>query len=457
MTNTPIDFEERIIREASNTASRLRFIQDRKQLALTKLKDLSFPCRKDEDWKYFDFNDILGFDQNAQGSQIEAKDLAALIDKYVYRETVSNLIVTIDGNYSKEHSNFKSDQIKIINFNKAEEIEAKPELKSIAERFFAQNLEQETKYFKTINTVLMDSGFLLYIEKNYNSESPIQVLHISTKTNFNQIRSLIYAGTNSHTNLIVNYIGHQTSKHLTNAVIETYLDQGAKLKLDKIQNESKQSTCLYNLEASLYRNSKFEFNSFSFGAKSSRDDINISLNGEAAEASINGLYVVNGDRKSHHKVVINHNAPHTQSSQLFKGILQDQSRAEFNGLIEVTRAAQKTNALQLNRNLLLSDLAHVDSRPQLNILADDVKCAHGSTVGNISQEELFYLNSRGLSDLEAKAILTYSFCQEVIDKISIESGRNYASNLAFASLGASHHGTLETLAENTKFKRSRYD
>jgi Fe-S cluster assembly protein SufD len=102
-------------------------------------------------------------------------------------------------------------------------------------------------------------------------------------------------------------------------------------------------------------------------------------------------------------------------------------------------------------------LAHVDSRPQLNILADDVKCAHGSTVGNISQEELFYLNSRGLSDLEAKAILTYSFCQEVIDRISIKSGRNYASNLAFASLGASHHATLETLAENTKFKRSRYD
>ncbi|MDA1021387.1 MAG: Fe-S cluster assembly protein SufD [Cyanobacteria bacterium] len=457
MTKTPIDFEEKIIRDASNTISQLRFIQDRKQLALTKLKDLNFPSGKDEDWKYFDFNDILGFNQNVQDQQIEAKDLAALIDKYVYRETVSNLIVTIDGNYSKELSNFKSEQIKIVNFNKAEEIEAQPELKSITEKFFAQNLEQETKYFKTVNTILMDSGFLLHIQKNYNSQSPIQILHISTKANFNQIRSLIYAGANSNTNLIVNYIGHEASKYLTNAVIETYLDDGAELKLDKIQNESKQSTCLYNLEATLCRDSKFEFNSFSFGAKSSRDDININLNGEAADASINGLYVVNGDRKSHHKVVINHNAPHTQSSQLFKGILQDQSRAEFNGLIEVARAAQKTNALQLNKNLLLSDSAHVDSRPQLNILADDVKCAHGSTVGNISAEELFYLNSRGLSDLEAKAILTYSFCQEVIDKISIESGRNYASNLAFASLGASHDGTLEALAENKKFKHSRYD
>ena len=205
------------------------------------------------------------------------------------------------------------------------------------------------------------------------------------------------------------------------------------------------------------RDSDFEFNSFSFGALSSRDDINIDLREEAASAQVNGLYVVNQDRKSHHKVCINHLAAHTESQQLFKGLLQDQARAEFNGLIDVARDAQKINAEQLNNNLLLSKHAHIDSRPQLNILADDVKCAHGSTVGMLDPEELFYLQSRGLTEAEAKAILTYSFCQEIINKIDIESGRNYASNLAFSSLGSSDNQVLASLAGNTKFKHSRYD
>lgn len=447
-----IDFEENVFRLSSKLASDLRFIQDRKQLALTKLKELRFPNNKEEDWKYFNFSDILNFKDDTNAGLTEA-EIASLINKYVYKETSGQLIVTIDGNYRKDLSNFESNDIIVANFNRANELN--PELKSITESLFASGLEQESSYFKTVNTVLMDNGFLLYIKPNSHSDKPVQILHISTKNNFNQIRSLIYAGKNSQTNLIVNYIG--VGQYLTNAVIETKLEAGSRLKLSKIQNDSKEATCLYQLNASLMRDSDFEFNSFSFGAQSSRDDITVDLEQEAANAQVNGLYVVNQDRKSHHKVCINHHAAHTTSQQLFKGLLQDQAKAEFNGLIDVARDAQKINAEQLNNNLLLSSGAHIDSRPQLNILADDVKCSHGSTVGKLNPEELFYLQSRGLTDQEAKAILTYSFCQEIINKIDIESGRNYASNLAFASLGSSKSEVLASLAGNSKFKHSQYD
>jgi Fe-S cluster assembly protein SufD len=144
---------------------------------------------------------------------------------------------------------------------------------------------------------------------------------------------------------------------------------------------------------------------------------------------------------------------------MFKGLLDDSSKAEFNGLINVAKGAFQTDSTQLNKNLLLSEKAHIDSRPQLNILNDDVKCSHGSTVGNLDEEQLFYLESRGLSSEGARAILTYSFCQELIKRISIESARNYASNLAFANISKQEEGSLifSTLAENSKFKRYRVE
>jgi Fe-S cluster assembly protein SufD len=156
---------------------------------------------------------------------------------------------------------------------------------------------------------------------------------------------------------------------------------------------------------------------------------------------------------------VNHRAGHSTSEQLFKGLLQGKSRAEFNGLIEVYRDAQQTNATQLNKNLLLSKDAHIDSRPQLNILADDVKCSHGSTVGSLSAGELFYLQSRGLDEMSAKAILTYSFARELISKIAVESAQNYATNLAFSSLRSQEDdssATLDALADNNRYKKARY-
>lgn len=468
MMDKTLDFQESAIRASSSSISDIDFIQDKQKLALSRLADISFPSRKNEDWKYYDFADILdsGFElqrpsTKEESTGLDKADLVKIVDKFVFRECVENLIVTVNGAYSAALSNFNTEDesIKILNFNNREDLEKNPWAKELSEKFFARGIENEKRYFKTLNTLLMDNGFLLKLADKHKQKAPLQILHISNKNHFHQLRSLIHAGKHSEQEIIVTYVGFEDSQYFTNAVIECHLEDGARLKLDKIQNESKNATRLYNFYASLNRDSNLEFNSFSFGSKSSRDDIEVDIEGSGAHTSVNGLYVLNESRKSYHKVTINHKVPHSTSEQLFKGLLLDKARAEFNGLIEVYKDAQKTDATQLNNNILLSPEAHIDSRPQLNILADDVKCAHGSTIGKLNQEELFYLISRGLSKEEAQIILTYSFCQELIDKISLKSAKNYAANLAFSNMKAENQETNKTLAllaDNSKFKQSRY-
>lgn len=461
-----IDFKEAVIRSSSSSLSEVDFIKDKQVKAVEKLGEINFPHRKQEDWKYYDFADILESEFNIEGSSfaedsgLDDAEIASLIDKYVFRETAENLIVTINGAYSSKFSSFdfSNEEICILNFNKLNEIKSHNHCKSIIKNNFASEINEEPSYFKAINTALINDGFLLAIKENHQSTKPLQVLHISNKNNFNQTRALIHAGKNSKQEIIVSYIGMPNSNYFTNAVIECHLEDGAHLKLDKVQNESSDAIRLYDFKAELNRDCNFVFNAFSFGAKSSRDNICVNLNGPGSHADVNGLYVLNDKRKSHHIVTINHNVPNCTSGQLFKGILQDESRAEFNGLIEVARDAQQTDATQLNKNLLLSNKAHVDSRPQLNILADDVKCAHGSTAGQLSEEELFYLQSRGFEKDYAKSVLTYSFCKELIDKISLESARNYAANLAFSIMSSQETGkeTINNLENNSKFKHGRY-
>ena len=433
-----ISFKEEIMRNSSNALSDIDFIQNKQQEAAKLLSELNFPNKRQEEWKYFDTKDILEFGnlKPSQEQNVSIKDVNELIKKHIFPETTDRLIVTLNGDYNEELSNFKNvgKGLKILNFNKEKNLDK--DCQALVSKYFAT--EGEDRFFKLTNTALMNNGFFLHAEKNHLEEKPIQILHISNSNSFNQLRSLIYLAENSNINLIVTYVGVQGTSYLTNAVIETIVKDGAKLSLNKIQDCSKKSTHLYDLSVKLNKDSELKFSSFNFGAGSTREDINVEIDGSGAHADVNGLYVLNGDRKSHHKVIVDHKAPNATSNQLFKGLLEDNSKAEFNGLIEVRKEAQKTDAQQLNNNILLSDEAHVDSRPQLNIVADDVKCAHGSTTGRASDDALFYLQSRGLDEATAKTILTYSFCQEVIEKISLDSAQNYASALAYESISSSH-------------------
>ena len=187
------------------------------------------------------------------------------------------------------------------------------------------------------------------------------------------------------------------------------------------------------------KNSNFEYNSLDLKANHSRDNIKVDLLEPGAHSDLSGFYILNKDRKAHNIIKVNHLAPNCTSNQLYKGIISDSARAEFNGEINVSEGANGTNATQLNKNLLLSNNAHIDSRPQLSILADDVKCSHGSTVGELDEDEIFYLLSRGIKKDDALAMLTLSFCEEIIQKVTIDSAKQHIRNLTLENLDTKIH------------------
>lgn len=440
--NTQEQYLEEIVKSSKQVSSPIASIQEKQAQALARIKELGFPNKKSESWKYYNPEQILeaNFALNLGNQGISEENKARyqeLISQHVYTETTNSLLVTIDGAFSPKLSNlsaFNQKDLKILNFNDPEQMAAEPESQAIVEKHFAKNIKDENNFFKAINTALMSKGFLLDVKDNFHSENTLHVLHISHSNSFNQTRSLINIGKNAELKIIVNYIGLDDAQYFTNAAIEVFLADNAKLKLNKIQNESRSAIQMYNLYAELNRDSNFEFNAFSFGSSVSKDEIIVDVNQSGAHASINGLYVLQKQRRSHNEVVMNHNVSNTTSGQVFKGLLYDQSRSEFYGVVNIAKDAQQVDAAQLNKNLLLSDQAHADSRPQMNIYADDVKCAHGATVGQIDEEELFYLQSRGMSKNEAITMLTYSFCDELIKNVELESARDVLAKLAVKNL-----------------------
>lgn len=454
-----IDYVEALFRASSQLNSGVEFIKTKQAQAADKLSELGFPVKSNEDWKYYDFSPVLEEtyklnDGRSSFSEEKLIRMRELVAKYAFPETTENLLVTVNGAFNAQLSSLKlGSELEILNFNDPEALAKSPEAKASVEAFFAKDLEEDTNFFKVANTALMTNGFLLKVHDNAVIEKTLQVLHISNEDTFNQTRSLIHMGKNSELKILVNYVGLDDAKYFTNAVIEAKLEANSKLKLDKIKNESKNAIQMYSLHAELERDSNFEFNAYSFKSKTSRDEVIVDINAENAHASVNGLYVVGSEKKSHHKVVVNHNAPHCTSQQLYKGLLYDKARAEFNGMINVAKAAQQTDAQQLNKNLLLSDEAHIDSRPQLDILADDVKCSHGSATGQLDEDELFYLQSRGMKAEDANIMLTYSFCDEIIKNIDLESARDYVSELAVRNLNESLRKELTTKKSKATSKK----
>jgi Fe-S cluster assembly protein SufD len=223
--------------------------------------------------------------------------------------------------------------------------------------------------------------------------------------------------------VIENFVSRNGARYFTNAVAEVVLKDGASLEHYRLQRESNQAFHVTTTAAELGRSSRYDTTSINLGAQLARHDISVVMDHEGAETSVDGLYMVGSDQHTDTHSVIDHKQPHCNSHQLYKGILDGNGRAVFNGKIFVREGAQKTDAMQTNKNLLLSDKARVDTKPQLEIFADDVKCAHGAAVGQIDQEELFYLETRGIAPELGRNLLTYGFAEEVIAKIKIESIR----------------------------------
>lgn len=261
----------------------------------------------------------------------------------------------------------------------------------------------------------------MHLPKETKIDEPIQLAFVTDENKISLPRVLIVAEAFSEATFVETYNRSAETKYLTNAVVEVSVADEAKIKHFRVQRESHEAFHVSNTAAEVGRSSVYDTTAINLGAKLSRHDVSLKFNSEGGEAFVDGLYFLGETQHHDTHSIINHNVPNCTSHQTYKGVLNDKSRGVFNGKVFVAVGASGTDGYQSNKNLLLSNDARVDTKPQLEIFNDDVKCSHGATVGQLEEEELFYLLSRGINESLAKNLLTYGFAEEIVNKIEIES------------------------------------
>ena len=287
-------------------------------------------------------------------------------------------------------------------------------------------LNEQSNPFNILNTAFIHDGVLIHVPDDCSIDKPINLIYLSGYSD-NEFsahpRNLIFLGNGARLTVIENYVGAKDSQYFINTVTDAVLASNAALTHYKLQQESVESYHIGNFN--IYRDSQVNSHSISLGGSLVRNDIKVQLDAEGAGVLLNGLYMANGKQHIDNHTLINHLQPHTNSEEHYRGVLNDRGRGVFNGKVVVHKDAQKTDAAQSNANLLLSDQAEIDTKPELEIYADDVKCSHGSTVGQLDKDMMFYLRSRAIDETTAKSILTFAFAEEVIKRIEIEQIRHY--------------------------------
>lgn len=393
--------------------------------AMDRFEELGFPSVKNEEWKYTNVAPIAGiefepaFVQANAGATPETEQFVS----FSCQETAGSQLVFINGLLRKEISSLSAVPDGVVAIDLAAAV-ADERYREIVWKYLAQQADYVVDGFTALNTAFISHGAFVYIPKDVVVEAPLHLLFISDGVQTASFpRVLVVAEANSSATVLESYASLNDSRYFTNAVVEIVLKDGARLEHYKVQRESVEAFHIATTAADLGANSKYDATSITFGAQLSRHDVQVTMDNEGAECWVDGLYIVTTGQHTDTHSVIDHRKPHCTSHQLYKGILDGKSRAVFNGKIFVRHDAQKTDAMQTNKNLLLSNEARVDTKPQLEILADDVKCAHGAAVGQIDEEELFYLKARGIHPDLARNLLTYGFAEEVIGKIKIDSIR----------------------------------
>jgi len=393
--------------------------------AMDRFKEIGFPSVKEEEWKYTNVAPIARIDFNpwvlsdALGAESDAKELAS----FNYIEAEKSQLVFVNGKLRSDLSSRSGLSDDVVAMDLSEAI-TDQRYGEIVREHLARGADYIGNGFTALNTAFISTGAFVYLPKGLKLEALLHLLFISDTVRSKMAtfpRVLVVAEENSSATIIESYASTDGELYFTNAVVEIVLKDGARLSHYKVQRESTKAFHVATTNADLGPNSSYDSTTITLGAQLSRHDISVIMDHEGAECRVDGLYIVSTGQHADTHSVIDHKQSHCTSHQLYKGILDGKSRAVFNGKIFVRHDAQKTDAMQTNKNLLLSNEARVDTKPQLEILADDVKCAHGAAVGQIDEEQLFYLKTRGIHHDLARNLLTYGFAEEVIGKIKVDS------------------------------------
>jgi len=340
-----------------------------------------------------------------------------------------SLIVFINGSFSLENSILLNMPEGVIVDSIANQIKKN---NKVLLKYFGKYADHQNHIFTALSTAYTEDGAFIYIPAGKIVEEPIHIIFIMDSDNekiLTQPRNLFVAEKNSQVTIIEHYVGSKDKIYFTNSVTEIVAEENAIVDHIKLQEESKKAFHIARMEVDQERSSNFSSHLISTGADLTRNDFNAKFNDEGGECTLNGLYMIDGTQLFDAHTLMDHAKPHCNSHEHYKGILDDKSRGVFNGKIIVRQDAQKTNAFQENNSILLSDEALVNTKPQLEIFADDVKCSHGATIGQMDDEAKFYLKSRGIGEEASKGILLHAFASDVITSIKIESVRNYIEKI----------------------------
>lgn len=393
-------------------------LDEKRKAALELFTQMGFPTKKVEEYKYTSFRKIEKLDYNffpKAEHQLTADD----IDKLHLGEENFDYIVFINGVLHKELSHVSFENIEYFSFDSIRE---NPEQKAVFDQYFNTTTIHDNP-FAALNLAYWKFGFFMHVPKNMNFEKPIHIFYLSQNQDedtFYNTRNLLVVEPNSKIEIIESHHNLDDSYVFTNAITEIITKENAHADWHKLQNDSATSYLVDNTFVKQDRDSIATVNAFSFGGSLVRNNIVVTHNGENVSSFLNGITIIGGKQTVDNHTLIRHRYPHCTSYQNFKGVYGDQSHGVFYGLVDVDRLAQKTDAYQQNNNVLLDPGAKVDSKPQLLIYADDVKCSHGCTVGQLDDTAMFYLQARGIPEREAKALLLYAFTHNAMENIDIE-------------------------------------
>jgi len=387
--------------------------------ALKVFEEKGFPSKKEEAWKYTSLEALIQKDYALfpkSESSIEVND----VKKYFLYDTDTYKVIFIDGVYSPFLSNTTHDGLDVCLMSAAL---SKPKYRDLIDTYF-NKIAPEDDSMTALNTSYVKEGAYIYIPKSVVAEKPIEIIHFSSGNEsalWLQPRNLIVVDENAQVQIIERHQSLKEHPAVTNCVTEIYVHQSAFLDYYKLQNDLPSASLIDNTFIVQEKNSHASVHTFSLGGKLIRNNLRYFHKGEHIMSTLKGVTILHDKQHVDHATLVHHAQPNCESHQDYKGIFAERSEGVFNGQILVDKTAQKTNAFQQNNNILLDDKATVNTKPQLEIFADDVKCSHGCTIGQLDEEALFYLRSRGIPKKEAKALMTYAFANNVLESVQLPS------------------------------------
>lgn len=401
-----------------------------RKAGIQQLDTLDFPTRRDENWKYTSLNRLLQLPlQDSYAVAVDAKT----VEELSIPDLDACKLVLVNGLIQPQLSDLDQlpEGMELLPLDRALEDGAVSEQ---VQKMLKASVEEDHNPFGALNVAFAKNGFLLKIQANAIVERPLHLLHIAAPTAepvFINPLLLVISGAHSEASVVETYeaLAGADQAYFTNVLTRATVGTNAHLHHYRIQNESAAATLISNIEVHQQQDSTYSSYLVDLGAELVRNNLSTVLKGQNTMTNYYGVYLAKDRQHIDNQTFIDHALPHCGSNELYKGILDDRGRGVFNGKVIVRQDAQKTNAFQQNSSLVLSKTAEMDTKPQLEIFADDVRCSHGATIGQLDEASVFYLRSRGLSDLQARQLLQQAFLFDVVEHMRLEPVKQYAERL----------------------------